>query len=168
MESRENPLFGRKIFFICPSYIMEKYLIESLHKNEYEIYVLKDFRRAKGLLSKFPGGFNRVEKKEKFINNIMAILDLNGAKGRRKYLRLDTRGVRDVSGYMTSEGKSYGLCLQMEALLEAIPRDNDSYSQPDEYSKLQAVHDRSYDELLPLDAPELLSTYTGNLDDDIL
>jgi hypothetical protein len=56
---------------------------------------------------KLPGGFNQFEKTEKFLTNFMKILDLNGAKGRRKYLRFDTRGAGDVSGYMTSQGKLY-------------------------------------------------------------
>lgn len=327
MESRENPLFGRKIFFICPSYVMEKYLIEKLRQNEYEVYVFKDYRKAKSVLSKYPdamcfinidaefsysewfnfmksfqesdvlkgiylgiitesagwedkdkflmnvklpGGFNRFDKTEKFVNNLMAILDLNGAKGRRKYLRLDTRGVSDVSGYMTSAGKLYAInikdlssagfavtykpelmnlfqkntlirtisltvgrksmvcsCIvfntqanpdgtamsvlmltnenpeetktyirnfifekygrQMDAVIEAAEKDISSYSQSDEYSKLIAVRDRKYDELLPLDDSEETSVnpsatdtpasteatrprsgYTGNLDDDLL
>ncbi len=164
MESRENPLFGRKIFFVSPSYIMEKYLIEKLRQNEYEAYILKDIKKVKNVLAKYPdamcfiniddgfsysewfnymksfqftasisgiylgiisdsatwedkdkfimniklpGGFNQFEKTEKFLTNFMKILDLNGAKGRRKYLRFDTRGAGDVSGYMTSQGKLY-------------------------------------------------------------
>ena len=169
MESRENPLFGRKVFFICPSYIIEKYLLDKLRENEYEVYVIKEYRKAKNILAKFPdamcfinideelsysewynfiksfqnhdvlksiyigiltenagwedkdkflmnatlpGGFNRFEKTEKFTNNFMAILDLNGAKGRRKYLRIDTRGAGDVSGYMTSAGKLYTISFK--------------------------------------------------------
>ena len=322
MESRENPLFGRKIFFISPSYIIEKYLLEKLRQNEYEVYVLKEYRKAKGLLSKFPdsmcfinidselsysgwynymksfqnsspldgiylgiiseaatwedkdkflmnvrlpGGFNLFDKSEKFVNNHMAILDLNGAKGRRKFLRLDTRGLNDVSGYMTSEGKLYAVnikdlssagfaityrqelmplfqkntlirdlslsvgrktmicsCIvfntqsnpdgtamsvlmltnenpeetkiyirnfifekygrQMESIMENVEKDPASYSQPDEYSKLIAVQDRNYDELIPVteldeaeeavDAASAVATnntkYTGNLDEDLL
>ena len=53
MESRENPLFGRKIFFIGPSYVTEKYLIDKLRDNEYEVYVLKDYRVAKNVLSSY-------------------------------------------------------------------------------------------------------------------
>ena len=186
----------------------------------------------------------------------MAILDLNGAKGRRKYLRLDTRGASDVSGYMTSEGKLYAvnfkdlssagfaitykkdltnlfqkntlirnLCLTvgrksmvcscivfntqinpdgsamsvlmltnenpeetktyirnyifekygllMEALIQSVEKDLASYNQSDEYSKLVAVRDRNYDELLPLDDFETHDSAgaenTGrNMDDDIL
>ncbi len=164
MESRENPLFGRKIFFVNPSFYIEKYLIDYLRKNEYEVYLIKDYRKAKKILSvypdamcfididealsysewfnymksfsvipelqgiylgivtqsagwedkdkflmniRLPGGFTVITKQETLIEHFAAILDLNGAKGRRKYLRLDTRSEKDVSGYMTSEGKVY-------------------------------------------------------------
>ena len=319
MESRENPLFGRKIFFVSPSYIMEKYLIEKLRQNEYEAYILKDIKKVKNVLAKYPdsmcfvnideefsysawfnfmksfqespaisgiylgiitdsatwedkdkfimnvklpGGFNQFDKTEKFLTNFIKILDLNGAKGRRKYLRLDTRGAEDVSGYMTSQGKLFSinvkdissvgfaitykqeiidlfqkntlirdLCISvgrksmvcscivfntqpnpdgtamsvlmltnenpeetktyirnfifekygrlMNAVIETVEKDTASYAQPDEYSKLIAVRDRNYDELIPLDAPddsesfgagggEVPSKFTGNLDDDLL
>jgi hypothetical protein len=318
MESRENPLFGRKIFFVSPSYIMEKYLIEKLRQNEYEAYILKDIKKVKNVLAKYPdsmcfinideefsysawfnfmksfqespaisgiylgvitdsatwedkdkfimnvklpGGFNQFDKTEKFLTNFIKILDLNGAKGRRKYLRLDTRGAEDVSGYMTSQGKLYSinvkdissvgfaitykqeiidlfqkntlirdLCISvgrksmvcscivfntqtnpdgtamsvlmltnenpeetktyirdfifekygrlMNAVIETVEKDTASYAQPDEYSKLIAVRDRNYDELIPVDEledPDSLATegeghskFTGNLDDDIL
>lgn len=319
MESRENPLFGRKIFFVSPSYIMEKYLIEKLRQNEYEAYILKDIKKVKNVLAKYPdsmcfinideefsysawfnfmksfqdspaisgiylgvitdsatwedkdkfimnvklpGGFNQFDKTEKFLTNFIKILDLNGAKGRRKYLRLDTRGAEDVSGYMTSQGKLYSinvkdissvgfaitykqeiidlfqkntlirdLCISvgrksmvcscivfntqpnpdgtamsvlmltnenpeetktyirnfifekygrlMNAVIETVEKDTASYAQPDEYSKLIAVRDRNYDELIPLDSPddlnslgagggEVPSKFTGNLDDDLL
>ena len=164
MESRENPLFGRKIFFVCPSFGMEKYLIEYLKKNEYEIYIIKEIRKLKHVLSEFPdamcfinidseytysqwfnfmrsvtesdmlksiylgilteqndweakdkflmnvklpGGFTVFKKDERAFSTFAQILDLNGAKGRRKYLRLVTSGARDVSGYMAHEGKLY-------------------------------------------------------------
>ena len=313
MESRENPLFGRKIFFIGPSYVTEKYLIDKLRDNEYEVYVLKDYRVAKNVLSSYtdamcfinidaglsysewfnfiksfqdssilhgvyigiitesatwedkdkfmmnvslPGGFNHFDKSETFAKNFMAILDLNGAKGRRKYLRLDTREASDVSGYMTTEGKLYAvnfkdlssagfaitykkdlanlfqkntlirnLCLtvgkksmvcscivfntqvnpdgsamsvlmltnenpeetksyirdyifdkfisKMDAVIQSVEKDNTSYSQPDEYSKLVAVRERNYGELTPLeelDAPDSVAADSSgrDLDDDLL
>ena len=169
MESRENPLFGRKIFFVNPTFNIEKYLIDYLRKNEYEVYILKDYRKAKKILSvypdsmcfididaelsysewynymksfsvipelqgiylgivtqsagwedkdkflmniRLPGGFTQIVKKEKTLENFAAILDLNGAKGRRKYLRLDTRTERDVSGYLTSQGKLYTINIK--------------------------------------------------------
>ena len=169
MESRENPLFGRKIFFVSPSFVTEKFLFENLRKNEYEVYIINDYRKAKSVLMAYPdsmcfinidselsysewfnymksfadseslkgiylgvmtesagwedkdkfmmnirlpGGFNQVEKTEKFLKNFIAILDLNGAKGRRKYLRLDTRSNADVSGYMTFQGKLYAINIK--------------------------------------------------------
>ena len=317
MESRENPLFGRKIFFLGPSFIMEKYLIDNLRKEEYEVYVIKEIKKAKSLLSDFPdsmcfvnidsdfsysewfnylksfaysealkgiyigvlteaagwedkdkflmniklpGGFNQIEKNEKFLKRFMAILDLNGAKGRRKYLRLDTRGERDVSGYMTFQGKLFtinikdissagfaitykpditylfqkntlirNLCIsagrksmvcscivfntqmnqdgtamsvlmltnenpsenityirnyifqkfdeKMNKLIETLDKDLASYSDSDEYSKLQAIRDRNYDELIPVSELEELESEdeeevtfkTGtDFDDDVL
>ena len=164
MESRENPLFGRKIFFVNPNFSIEKYLVDYLRKNEYEVYILKDYRKAKKILSVYPDsmcfididealsysewfnymksfstipelqgiylgivtqnagwedkdkflmnirlpcGFTQITKKEGILEHFVKILDLNGAKGRRKYLRLDTRNEKDVSGYMTSAGKLY-------------------------------------------------------------
>ena len=66
----------------------------------------------------------------------------------------------------------------MESVMEDVEKDTASYSQPDEYSKLIAVQDRNYDELIPLDElddPDSLasdgeghSKFTGNLDDDLL
>lgn len=169
MESRENPLFGRKIFFVSPSFATEKFLFENLRKNEYEVYIINDYRKAKSVLMAYPdsmcfinidselsysewfnymksfstseslkgiylgvmtesagwedkdkfvmnirlpGGFNQEEKTEKFLKNFIAILDLNGAKGRRKYIRLDTRGIADVSGYMTFQGKLYSINIK--------------------------------------------------------
>ncbi len=169
MESRENPLFGRKIFFVNPSFNIEKYLVDYLRKNEFEVYILKDYRKAKKILSvypdsmcfidideqlsysewfnymksfsvipelqgiylgivsqtagwedkdkflmniRLPGGFTVIVKKEKTLENFAAILDLNGAKGRRKYLRLDTRTERDVSGYLTAQGKLYTINIK--------------------------------------------------------
>lgn len=291
MESRENPLFGRKIFFVCPSFVMEKYLIEYLKKNEYEIYIIKEIRKLKHVLSEFPdsmcfinidseytysqwfnfmnsvnqsdflktiylgilteqndweakdkflmniklpGGFTVFKKDEKALQSFAAILDLNGAKGRRKYLRLDTKGARDVSGYMTFQGKLYSfdfkdissagfaiiykkeianlfqknthvknLCvsagnksmvcscivfntqinpdgtamsvlmltnenpestrtyiqnyifarneMKMRDVISKAENDTDSYKEPDEYSKIEAVRNRNYDELALLE-----------------
>ncbi len=326
MESRENPLFGRKIFLINPSFIIEKFLIENLRKNEYEVYLITDYKKAKAVLSSYPeslcfvnidsdlsysewfnymksfslskalngiylgvmttmagwddkdkflfnirlpGGFNQVEKTEKFLKNFMMILDLNGAKGRRKFLRLDTRGIDDVNGYFVHQGKLFTLgikdissagfavtykkelayifqknahihdlsltigrksvvcsCIvfntvintdgsamsvlmltnenpestkdsirnyifekfdrEMESVISQVNPDSASYSEPDEYSKIVAVRDRSSEELesladldeeLTLDSPEALEdTGSGqssdsndrNLEDDLL
>ena len=67
----------------------------------------------------------------------------------------------------------------MDSVIQSVEKDNASYSQPDEYSKLVAVRDRNYDELAPLEElespdsdAEESSASSGNagrdLDDDIL
>ena len=151
MEIRENPVFGRKIFFLNPSFVVENYIIDYLKKNEYEVYVLTDFRKAKGILSanedsmcfvnidsempyahwfNFMKSFSLSDKlktiylgvisekagwedKDKFMMNIR----LPGgfhliAKGRRKFLRLDTRNEHDVSGYLAAGGKLFALTIR--------------------------------------------------------
>ena len=177
MESKENPLFGRKIFLISQNILIENYLYSYLRKNEYEVYILHDYRKAKNILSQYPdsmcfvdidhemsysewynymksfsvtpalsgiyfgiltqsaggedkdkflmnvrlpGGFNYIEKKEKFLQNFSAILNLNGAKGRRKYLRLDTREEKDVSGYMTFQGKLYTINIKDKSIASIL------------------------------------------------
>ncbi|MCR4631640.1 MAG: hypothetical protein K5786_08395 [Treponema sp.] len=170
MELRENPVFGRKIFFINPSFLVESYIIDYLKKNEYEVYILTDYRMAKGVLAanndslcfvnidsempyahwynfmksfeqradlasiylgvisetaswedkdkfimniKLPGGFHLIDKKTtRLLEDFTKILDFNGAKGRRKYLRLDTRNEHDVSGYLASGGKLFSLNIK--------------------------------------------------------
>ena len=275
---------------------MEKYLIEYLKKNEYEIYIIKEIRKLKHVLSEYqdamcfinidseytysqwfnfmrsvnnseflksiylgilteqndweakdkflmnirlPGGFTVFKKEEKALQTFAAILDLNGAKGRRKYLRLVTSGAKDVSGYMAHEGKLYSfdfkdissagfaitykkemvnlfqkntllrnLCisagnksmvcscivfntqinpdgtamsvlmltnenpessrtyiqnyifnkneLKMREVISKAENDTDSYKEPDEYSKIEAVRNRNYDELELLEDMESL------------
>ncbi len=169
MESRENPLFGRKVFFVNPSFLIENYVFNFLRKNEYEVYMLQDYKKAKSILAAYPDsicfididaelsysewynymksfasnkalsgiyfgivsqnatwedkdrfmmnvrlpcGFTIAQKKEKLLQKFTSILDINGAKGRRKYLRYDTRDERDVSGYMTFQDKLYTVNLK--------------------------------------------------------
>ena len=54
MESRENPLFGRKVFFVNPSFLIENYVFDFLRKNEYEVYMLQDYKKAKSILAAYP------------------------------------------------------------------------------------------------------------------
>lgn len=46
--------FGRKVFFLCPSFSMENILIPKLIENEYEVYIIKSHLFAKYILSKYP------------------------------------------------------------------------------------------------------------------
>jgi hypothetical protein len=145
MESRENPVFGRKIFFLNPPFNIKQFVIKALQEDEYEVHIIDDYRDAKNILRHFPDSiclinideqltfdqwFNfivsvehdeslksifmgilsanaRKSEKEHFIlhalipagfiptnggtedliETLRGILDLNGAKGRRQYVR---------------------------------------------------------------------------------
>lgn len=165
-QKRENPLLGRKIFFINPHLIIENYIVTELRNDEYEVYVIDDYRNAKGILECFedalvfvdidngltydewfnfiksfqlneklksifigvvtskattaeqehfvmnlslPGGFIIVNKKEIEANlqKIKDILTLNGAKGCRKYIRLDSKNLDRVNGYFAYRDRLY-------------------------------------------------------------
>ena len=160
----ENPIIGRKVFFINPPLYVENYLQPELKQHEYEAYVIKDYKYTKNALRKFPdalcfifiddelsydGWFNFIlsfqqdEKlktifvglmsamipapvREKFmmnlslpggfimlnevkgaalIENVIGILELNGAKGRRKYLRLDCDENVSIKGYFANQSQ---------------------------------------------------------------
>ena len=158
----ENPIVGRKVFFINPPLYVENYLHLELKQHEYEVYIISDFRYTKEALRHFPDAlcfifiddemtydewFNFIQsfqkepvlktifvglmsaaipkaQHERFLMNlslpggfilltefkgsaliekIVGILDLNGAKGRRKYLRWDcTSEDTPINGYFAN------------------------------------------------------------------
>ena len=157
-----NPIIGRKIFFVNPPLYVENYLQPALKQNEYEAYIIKDYKYTKNALKMYPdalcfifiddemsydGWFNFIlsfqqdEKlktifvglmsamipgpvREKFmmnlslpggfimlseikgqalIENIIGILELNGAKGKRKYIRLDCGNNVLINGYFANQ-----------------------------------------------------------------
>ena len=147
MNLKENNIYGRKVFFLCPPFDFEKIIIDRLFTLEYEIYTIQDIKDAKNILMHYPDSIcfinidtclesmhwlnfihsfeadpvlstiflgiishnNKNKDKELFILNtqipagfistavnydeltakFVQILDLNGAKGRRKYIRAD-------------------------------------------------------------------------------
>ena len=158
----ENPIIGRKVFFVNPPLYVENYLQPELKLHEYEAYIIKDYRYTKNALRMFPdalcfifiddemsydGWFNYIlsfqqdeklktifvglmsamipqQKREKFmmnlslpggfimlneikgsalIENVIGILELNGAKGKRKYLRLDCDDSISINGYFANQ-----------------------------------------------------------------
>lgn len=146
-EQRENPAFGRKIFFLNPTLKLKNTVIDSLRKQEFEVYILDDYHYAKGILRRnenaicyinidevmpiyawfnfiksfeydeslktifigilsstikkmekdqfllntsIPGGFITLsDYPEDILETLVGILNINGAKGRRKYVRLN-------------------------------------------------------------------------------
>ncbi|MCR4741521.1 MAG: hypothetical protein K5866_01430 [Treponema sp.] len=169
MWHRENPIYGRKIFFCNPSLFIENFIIDALRQDDFEVYVLHDFSYAKPLLMlypdsmcyfdidsdlsfsawynflksfstdklsstylgiisetakkedtekflmnlRLPGGFiNISNKSDKLVKQFSEILDLNGAKGRRKYIRLDTTKMKDVRGYLSFGDKLFSIAIK--------------------------------------------------------
>ena len=50
MEYRENPKFGRKIFFLNPPLLVENYMKDNLTDDEFEVYAISDYQLAKAAL----------------------------------------------------------------------------------------------------------------------
>ncbi len=158
----ENPIIGRKVFFVNPPLYVENYLQPELMQHEYEAYIIKDYKYTKNALRLFPdalcfifiddemsydGWFNYIlsfqqdeklktifvglmsamipqQKRERFmmnlslpggfimlnevkgsalIENVIGILELNGAKGKRKYIRLDCDENIIINGYFANQ-----------------------------------------------------------------
>lgn len=155
MESRENPVFGRKIFFLNPSLRIQNTIVNRLRQEEYEVYTISDYKDGKPILSEnetaicfvnidgqlsfkqwfnflhsfqndstlksvilgalsmdakpadieqfvmklcLPAGFVNLKDSSVLVySNIQKILDLNGAKGRRQYVRLDCYGLEHLT-----------------------------------------------------------------------
>jgi len=164
--NRENPVFGRKVFFVNPPLIVENIIVSELREAEYEVYQIDDYHYVKPVLEKnenamliiyiddtlsydqwfnfiksievdeklasiftgvisqkatfeikqrflmdlkLPGGFfNLNEHIDKTGSKIKDILDLNGAKGRRQYIRLDCKNIdNSVTGYFAAKDKLF-------------------------------------------------------------
>ncbi len=54
MSETENTeeIFGRKIFFLNPAYSVKKDIVAKLQDNEFEVYIIDNYRDAKNLLRK--------------------------------------------------------------------------------------------------------------------
>lgn len=169
MEYRENPMFGRKVFFLNPPLSVENSIIPVLKDKDYEVYVIRECNCAKPILRahenaicfifiddelsldawynfiksfendpalksiflgvislkakpkdqerfllnlKLPGGFVMLEKNmEASAANIEGILNINGAKGVRKCIRLELSDNKDVNGYFTNGTTLYSFRL---------------------------------------------------------
>jgi len=192
MEHREDPMFGRKVFFLNPPLSVENYVVDSLKEREYEVYVIREYQCAKAILRKninaicfifiddvlpinewfnfiksfeydeslksiflgvislkikptmqqkflmnlkLPGGCVLLDSKvEDIFGTLEGILQINGAKGIRKYVRLDCDSERfehlKMEGYLNNNGmlfsfnvlniSSAGLCCATPAHLSYL------------------------------------------------
>lgn len=171
MTFRENPVFGRKVFFIDPPYTIEHKVIEKLKEQEYEVYILKDYTFAKSVLRNFenaicfinikqqlslkewynyiksfqyddtlksvflgimaskvpessiekfimnlklPGGYIGLDgiTPEEITKKISGILEINGAKGKRKYLSLTCSKDEALTGYIAHGNKLFTMTFE--------------------------------------------------------
>ncbi len=53
-EKRANPPFGRKVFFVNPSFKVQSKIITALREEEYEVYIIRKWRDVKNYLVKNP------------------------------------------------------------------------------------------------------------------
>ena len=49
-QTSEAPAFGRKIFFLNPSFSIRTHIVEALKRLEYEVYTFTDYKRAKAYM----------------------------------------------------------------------------------------------------------------------
>lgn len=169
-QKQQNPVFGRKIFFLNPPYAIRSTVIEKLRTQEYETYYIEDYHFAKPVLRKnqdsilfididegglsvqewfnfvktfededilktiyigilsqkikiseknqfllktnIPGGFIMLtEGLDIIIDKIIKICEINGAKGRRQYVRLDCKNLSDTSVNVSKDGRLYTMKL---------------------------------------------------------
>lgn len=54
MEEITNLAFGRKVFFVAPSFAIKNILINRLIDSEYEVYIIENYRDAKNILRQCP------------------------------------------------------------------------------------------------------------------
>ena len=51
---KNNPPFGRKVFFVNPSFKVQTKMLNVLRENEYEVYIIQKWRDVKNFLGKNP------------------------------------------------------------------------------------------------------------------
>lgn len=169
--SRENPRFGRKVFFLDPPLTLNKSIIEPLRDDEYEIYVVEDYKLLKSILMEnqdamvfinidhsltfkqwfnyifsfkdnpvlstifvgivseratssdqslflehlpLPCGFQIIGSTTNpiLLENFRKIFELNGAKGNRKYIRLDCQNSKVVSACFIQDNKLFEVIIK--------------------------------------------------------
>ncbi len=54
MAEQENPVFGRKVFFLNLSSDLRNQIIDPLREREYEVFNIDDYKSAKAILRNFP------------------------------------------------------------------------------------------------------------------
>ena len=61
----QAPIEGRKIFFLYPHSVIQDDLVDELIMQGFEIYILRDHKRARKLIERFPGSIMFINIDEK-------------------------------------------------------------------------------------------------------
>ncbi|MCR5724947.1 MAG: hypothetical protein K6G80_07675 [Treponema sp.] len=97
MEARDNPVFGRKVFFLNPPYQITQFVVSRLRDDEYEIYVIDDYKDAKNILRHYPDSicFINIDSKltlEEWLNFVVSLEREEALKS--IFLGIITKGMR--------------------------------------------------------------------------
>lgn len=169
MAITENPVYGRKIFFLNPPYAIKSTVIDKLRAQEFETYYIESYKVAKsvlrenkdaicfididdqmpvkdwfnfiksfeedeilssifiGILSQkiklsdknqfllkanIAGGFIMMtEGLDTITEKLIRICEINGAKGRRQYVRLDCKQEKNAVVHASKNGRLYQMKL---------------------------------------------------------
>ena len=90
---------------------MEKYLIENLRQNEYEVYIIKEYRKAKSVLSKFPDSmcFINIDEELSFsewFNFMKSFQESDALKGIYLGILTETASMEDKDKFMMNKEKN--------------------------------------------------------------
>jgi hypothetical protein len=55
IDPMEQPIHGKKIFFLYPHSVIRDDLVDELIMQGFEVYILRDHKRARKLIERFPG-----------------------------------------------------------------------------------------------------------------
>lgn len=76
-EARENPVYGRKVFFINASFTIEQLAKGMLRDMEYETYIIEDLKQSKCILRKNPDSICLVNLDHVGANSLTVVQYLN-------------------------------------------------------------------------------------------
>ncbi|MBQ6567587.1 MAG: hypothetical protein IJL80_11080 [Treponema sp.] len=134
VAGKSNPPFGRKVFFVNPSFKVQTKMLNVLRENEYEVYIIQKWRDVKNFLSKNPDSvcFISVDSqmpllswmamvdsfsKDKVLSTIICgFLTENAVKDSGKVMEI----VRLEAGYNTTSGDEMRVLKVLQNVLDVF------------------------------------------------
>ncbi len=109
MEQREYSIFGRKIFFLNMPFTFIKTVISKLREEEYEAFVIKNYKNAKNILCKNPGSLFFVNISGTNDNNLTVKQWFNFFQSFSEDPQLKTIFIGIIAGFITEAEKNFFL-----------------------------------------------------------